>query len=92
MVVAFYLENVIQISYADEDKGETQIKQPYQCSEVQTGANDIVSEVTNIETHTSQYGQKVDQLMESILEENDEVHDQACNKKGQNLLVILEPE
>ncbi|XP_055811919.1 uncharacterized protein LOC129881836 [Solanum dulcamara] len=64
----------------DEDKGETQIKQ---CSEVQTGANDIVSEVTNIETHTSQYGQKVDQLMESILEENDAVHDQACKKKGE---------
>ncbi|KAK4732441.1 hypothetical protein R3W88_025429 [Solanum pinnatisectum] len=63
----------------DEDKGETQIKQLYQCSEVQTDANDISSEVTNIETHTSQYGQKVDQL----LEENDEVHDQTCNKKGE---------
>ncbi|XP_049374395.1 uncharacterized protein LOC125839465 [Solanum verrucosum] len=63
----------------DEDKGETQTKQLYQCSEVQTDANDISSEVTNIEIHTSQYGQKVDQL----LEENDEVHDQTCNKKGE---------
>lgn len=75
-----------QISYADEDKGETQIKQPFQCSEVQTDVNGISSEVTNIETHTSQYGQKVDQL----LEENDEVHDQICNEKGQNLFVIVD--
>ncbi|KAH0634177.1 hypothetical protein KY284_036963 [Solanum tuberosum] len=63
----------------DEDKGETQIKQLYQCSEVQTDANDISSEVTNTDTHTSQYGEKVDQL----LEENDEVHDQTGNKKGE---------
>ncbi|XP_015087417.1 uncharacterized protein LOC107030658 [Solanum pennellii] len=63
----------------DEDKGETQIKQPFQCSEVQTDANGISSEVTNIETHISQYGQKVDQL----LEENDEVHDQICYEKGE---------
>lgn len=82
MVVSFYLGNVIRISYADEDKGEVQLKQPFQCSEVQTGANDIMNEVTNSETHTSQYAQKVDQLMESILEENDEVDDQTCNKKG----------
>lgn len=75
-----------RISYADEDKGETQIKQLYQCSEVQTDANDISSEVTNTDTHTSQYGEKVDQL----LEENDEVHDQTCNKKGQNLFVIVD--
>ncbi|KAJ8543188.1 hypothetical protein K7X08_005711 [Anisodus acutangulus] len=67
----------------DEDKRETQLKQPFQCSEVQTGANDSVSEVTDIETHTSRYGQKLDQPLESILEGKDEVHDQTCNKKGE---------
>ncbi|MCD7466177.1 hypothetical protein HAX54_002621 [Datura stramonium] len=62
----------------DEDKGETQLKQPFQCSEVHTGANDSVSEVNNIG-----HEQKVDQPLESVLEENDEVHDQTCNKKGE---------
>ncbi|CAN4092868.1 unnamed protein product [Withania somnifera] len=68
---------------ADEDKGETQLKQPFQCSEVQTVANDLMSEVTKIGTHTFQYEQKVDQSMESILEEKDDVHDQTCNKEDE---------
>lgn len=77
MVVVFYLENVVQISNADEYKRETQHKHPFPCTGFQTPANDLVSEVTNIETHN------FDQPLESVLEGKDDPHDQPCNQKGQ---------
>ncbi|XP_060182034.1 uncharacterized protein LOC132611655 [Lycium barbarum] len=50
----------------DESKRETQT---FQCSEVQTGPNASVSEITNIETHT--------------LPRKDELHDQPFYQKGE---------
>ncbi|OIT02829.1 PREDICTED: uncharacterized protein LOC109227451 [Nicotiana attenuata] len=43
----------------------------------QTDANDLVSEVTNIETHN------FDQPLESVLEGKDDPRDQPCNQKGE---------
>ncbi|KAJ8547305.1 hypothetical protein K7X08_010891 [Anisodus acutangulus] len=54
---------------ADEDKKETQLNHIFQGSEVQTDANDSVSEVTNTETQFSP--------------RKDELHDQSYKQKGE---------
>ncbi|XP_009780183.2 uncharacterized protein [Nicotiana sylvestris] len=61
----------------DEYKRETQLKHPFPCTGFQTPANDLVSEVTNIETHN------FDQPLESVLEGKDDPRDRPCNQKGE---------
>ncbi|XP_075085649.1 uncharacterized protein LOC107831204 isoform X3 [Nicotiana tabacum] len=65
---------------ADEYKRETQHKHPFPCTGFQTAANDLVSEITNIETHN------FDQPLESVLEGKDDPHDQPCNQKDKGIV------
>ncbi|XP_009621823.1 uncharacterized protein [Nicotiana tomentosiformis] len=69
---------------ADEYKRETQHKHPFPCTGFQTAANDLVNEITNIETHN------FDQPLESVLEGKDDPHDQPCNQKGESSSVANE--